>query len=126
MVKTIILTKQVVDSLLTYSKEAYPEEGILLLRGKVKKEVVEVESVVIPPFATHAESFSSFPIHMLPLDLSILGIAHSHPSGVLEPSDEDLINFYGIMAVIMGYPYNSERDVAIFNSEGERIPFTVE
>ena len=69
----VILHKDVADSILTYSRSAYPREGILLLRGKSKKGIVEVESVAIPPMATHGQGFSSFNWNLIPIDLSFLG-----------------------------------------------------
>ena len=62
---------------------------------------------------------------MLPLDLSIVGVAHSHPSGVLKPSLGDLNNFYGRIMVIMAYPYNSEKDIAAFDREGNVIKYSI-
>jgi len=36
-VERVVIKKEVVDSLLSYSQMSYPREGILLLRGKAKK-----------------------------------------------------------------------------------------
>lgn len=123
--KKLLVKRGVIDSVLSYSRAAYPEEGILLLRGRVSKDTITVNEVLIPPFATHAQSFSSFPTHMLPLDLSILGIAHSHPSGSVRPSIEDLNNFYGKLMVIAGYPFESEEDFAVFDKDGNRAEYTI-
>lgn len=125
MVRKVTLKASVINSLLSYARNSHPNEGILLLRGKVSKDEIMVKEVVIPPFATHGEGFSSFPLHTLPLDLSIVGTAHSHPSGVLKLSLEDLTNFYSRMMVVMAYPYNSEKDIAIFDSEGNVIKYSI-
>ncbi len=125
MVRKITFKASVVDSLLSYAKTFHPNEGILLLRGKMSKDEILVKETVIPPLATHGEGFSSFPFHMLPLDLSIVGVAHSHPSGVLKPSLGDLNNFYGRIMVIMAYPYNSERDIAVFDREGNVVKYSI-
>jgi proteasome lid subunit RPN8/RPN11 len=113
------------DSLLTYSRMAYPNEGILILRGKSKKGVVEVTSVMVPPAAVHAHSYSSFNWFMLPVDMSYLGVAHSHPSGNANPSDEDRLHATGKIMVIMGYPYSSASHVGVFDHNGNRVPFEV-
>jgi proteasome lid subunit RPN8/RPN11 len=123
--RRVYFRRQVVDSLLTYARAAYPEEGILLLRGKVNRRAIFVVEVVIPPLATHSGDISSFPINLLPADASLLGIAHSHPSGVVQPSHEDLLNFYGRMMVIMGYPYRGAQDIGVFDAEGNPAAFTV-
>jgi len=119
--KTICLTKTVLESILNYSKYLHPKEGILLLRGKNLKEKLVVNEVVIPPQAIHGEGFSTFPVFMLPFDPSIVGSAHSHPSGILKPSIQDLNHFYGKIMVIVGYPYMSERNIAVFNRKGQTL-----
>ncbi len=125
MVKKIFIKRDVVDGLLTYSKSAYPEEGILLIRGKVKKNDITITQLVIPPFATHGEAFSSFPLITLPADSSILGVAHSHPSGVLRPSTDDITYMYGRLMIIIGYPFESERNMAIFDKDGNLAAYEI-
>ena len=124
-IREVHFTKHVVDSLLSYSKMAYPNEGILLLRGKSKKGVARVDGVMIPPAAIHARSYSSFNWWMVPIDMTYLGIAHSHPSGVASPSHEDLLHASGGLMVIMGYPYEDESCLGVFDKDGNRIPFYV-
>ncbi len=124
-VQKVIFTSQVMESLLTYSRMAYPNEGILILRGKSKKGIVDVTSVMVPPAAVHARSYSSFSWFMLPLDMSYLGVAHSHPSGNANPSHEDKLHSTGKIMVIMGYPYGSTSHVGVFDHNGNRVPFEV-
>ena len=124
-VQKVFFTSQVMDSLLTYSRMAYPNEGILLLRGKSKKGVVEVTSVMIPPAAVHAHTYSSFNWFMLPVDSSYLGVAHSHPSGNATPSHEDRLHATGKIMVIMGYPYASYLQVGVYDHNGNSVPFEV-
>lgn len=104
---------------------AHPNEGILLLRGKISKDRIVIEGVVIPPFATHGQGFASFPLSALPIDFSIVGVAHSHPTGALEPSIPDLNQFYGRVMVIIGYPYESESDVAVFDRDGRPVQYKI-
>jgi proteasome lid subunit RPN8/RPN11 len=124
-VEKVIFASEVVDSLLSYSKMAHPDEGILLLRGRTEKGVVEVTGVAVPPAAVHARSYSSFNWWMLPVDMSYLGVAHSHPSGHAEPSQQDLLHATGRIMVIMGYPYTGESCIGVFDHNGNRIPFEV-
>ena len=122
-VQRVLMTKPVVDSLLTYSRLQHPREGILLLRGRKKgKEMVEVESLVIPPNAIHGDGFSSFSWNMLPIDLSFIGVAHSHPSGHAVPSDQDLLHATGRIMVIVGYPYSDESSVRVYDLNGRELP----
>jgi len=124
-VQSVVFHKEVVDSLFTYSRMAYPNEGILLLRGKTKKGVVEVTGMVVPPAASHGAAFSSFSWWMLPIDLSYLGVAHSHPSGNHSPSHEDLLHASGKIMVIMGYPYATVDNLGVYDHNGRVLPFEV-
>lgn len=100
MIQQVQCERPVADSILGYAMDAYPREGILIMRGKVKGGIVLVDNLLIPPLATHGLGFSGFPRGMIPFDLSIIGIVHSHPSGALMPSVHDLNHFYGkIMAI---------------------------
>ncbi len=102
---------------------AYPREGILLLRGKVKKGVAEVSSVMIPPGAVHGQGFSSFSWFMIPIDSSFLGVAHSHPSGYAVPSQQDLLHATGRIMIIVGYPYADEMSLRVYDLDGRELPF---
>lgn len=125
MTKIIVFDSKVIDSLLSYARMKYPREGVLLLRGKREKEKIIITDVEIPPFATHGGNFASFPLNMLPVDFSIVGVAHSHPSGALKPSITDLNKFYGRIMVIVGYPYQSQGDIAVFDTEGKSLKYEV-
>ncbi|MEM1883083.1 MAG: peptidase, partial [Candidatus Bathyarchaeia archaeon] len=61
----VLIRKTVMDSILSYAKMCHPKEGILLLRGKAKGDVIRVEEVLIPPLSIRGNGFSSFPPHML-------------------------------------------------------------
>jgi proteasome lid subunit RPN8/RPN11 len=113
--------KSVADSILSYSLDAYPREGILLLRGKADKNGILISEIVIPPLATHGRGFSGFSNIMLPMDLRVIGIAHSHPSGALHPSIHDLNHFYGRIMVIAAYPFESYDNIGVFNNRGDRL-----
>lgn len=121
----LIIKRSVIESVLSYAKACHPREGILLLRGKAKKDAIEVDEVVIPPLSVRGGSFSSFPAHMLPLDLSIVGTAHTHPSGTLKPSVEDLNNFYGRIMIIVAFPYISESNIIVIDRRGIVLNYKV-
>jgi proteasome lid subunit RPN8/RPN11 len=123
--KRVLISRSVIDSILTYGKMQYPREGILLLRGTSDKDKIHLNEVVVPPLATHGRGFSNFPLHMLPIDLSVMGTAHSHPSGVLHPSAGDLNHFYGKIMIITGYPYDSEEQIAVYDKLGNLIEYAI-
>jgi len=121
----VSIKRSVIDSILSYARMNHPREGILLLRGRVKRDKIDVVEVIIPPLSVRGNNFSSFPLYMLPLDLSIIGVAHSHPSGILAPSTVDLNNFYGRIMIIVAYPYRSERDMIVVNGRGEKLNYEI-
>jgi len=122
LIRRVTIKKDALEAYLELCREVFPNENIMLIRGRVKGETAEVEEFLIPPFSTYGEGFSGFQPHMLPFDLSIIGVAHSHPSGNTAPSTEDLNSTYGKLMIIAGYPYN-ERSVSVYNSKGERLSF---
>lgn len=125
-VKSVVVSRAVVDSVLTYSRAAHPREGILMLRGTSKKGVLRVESVAIPPMATHGEGFSSFNWYLVPIDLSFVGVAHSHPSGYAVPSHQDMLHMMGKIMMIAGAPYDDVECLKIYDSHGNPVKFEVD
>ena len=123
--KAVLIERVVVDSILSYAQMLHPREAVLLLKGKVDKHRIVVNDTQIPPLATHGNAFSTFPLHTLPIDFSIIGVAHSHPSGALRPSVTDLNKFYGRIMVITAYPYRSEKSIATFDREGKSLKYEV-
>ena len=117
--REIFVEKFVIDSILTYAKLFHPNESILLLKGKVDKKKIVVNDVYIPPLATHGSRFSSFPTNRLPINFSVVGVAHSHPSGALRASTADINHFYGRLMLITAYPYQSEQNIIIINRNGK-------
>lgn len=120
---TVRFEKSVVDSILSHALDTYPREAILLLRGKKERDAILINEIVVPPLATHGAGFSGFPSYMLPMDLRVMGVSHSHPSGNLEPSVHDLNHFYGRIMVIAAYPFQSYSDIAVFGKDGSRLPW---
>ena len=119
------MSMQLLDTIFEGAKHLYPKETILLLRGKKTKNCVQVVELVVPPLATYGEGFAAYPLHLLPMDFSLVGTVHSHPSGDLSPSDVDFNHFFGRILMIVGYPFNSEKDIAVYNSHGEKLPLQI-
>jgi proteasome lid subunit RPN8/RPN11 len=123
--KEILVERAVVDSILSYAQMFHPRESILLLKGKIDKKKIVINDVQIPPLATHGNRFSSFPLSRLPIDFSVIGVAHSHPSGALRPSVADLNKFYGRIMLITAYPYQSEQNMILLDREGKPLKYVV-
>lgn len=122
MITEVTISQRLLKSILESAKEAYPNEIILLLRGKQKKERIKITDLIIPPLATKGVGFASFPAHMLPMDFSLMGSVHSHPSRVLRPSNQDLNHAFGKVIMIVGYPFLDIENVAVYNHSGDKIP----
>ena len=122
--RSVTLTKESCEGILSYCKMNHPNEMVLILKGKSKAGNVLVESLVIPPFSETGPTFAGFPSSFLPLDLSYIGMAHSHPEGSAEPSLDDLNNFFGLVSIIVKSPYNNE-DISAWDSAGNMIPISV-
>ena len=122
--RSVTLTKESCEGILSYCKMNHPNEMVLILKGKSKAGNVLVESLVIPPFSEIGPTFAGFPSSFLPLDLSYIGMAHSHPEGSAEPSLDDLNNFFGLVSIIVKSPYNNE-DIFAWDSAGNMIPVSV-
>jgi proteasome lid subunit RPN8/RPN11 len=124
-----ILKAFISDSLLneitSLARFNHPKEIILLLRGRVEENQIFIDDYLIPPLAVSGFSFAEFPTRMLPIDFSVIGTAHSHPTGFQNPSVRDLNNFYNRIMMIMPYPYTADK-VGVFNSKGENIPLDLQ
>lgn len=122
--RTVTVTKQARDGILTYCKMNHPNEGILILRGKYRKGEVQVDGLVIPPFSHTGPTFAGFPHTFLPLDPSYVGTVHSHPNGVARPSVTDLHNFFGFVSIIVQSPYEDD-DLFAYDRDGNLLDLTV-
>ena len=122
---TVSLSVELLDAIFEGARRLYPKETILLLRGKKSKDAIKVLELVVPPLAVYGAGFANIPLHMLPMDFSIVGTVHSHPSGNLAPSDVDFNHFFGRILVIVGFPFAGEQNVAVYNSCGERLPLHI-
>jgi len=125
MSKNVTVKRELLEMLLEGAKTLHPKETIVLLRGKITKDVINVLEVVIPPLATYGSSFSSFPTQLLPMDFSIIGVAHSHPSGSLRPSVGDLNHPFGKITFILASPYAGKEHVAAYDRDGKRLMIQV-
>jgi proteasome lid subunit RPN8/RPN11 len=122
---SVSIPQDLLDTILAGAKQLYPRESFLLLRGKKHKDVIAVSDLLIAPFAVHGRGFASYPSHMLPMDFSIVGSVHSHPSGNTHPSSVDLNHVFGRVLMIVGYPFADEKCVAVYSSDGEKLTLNV-
>jgi proteasome lid subunit RPN8/RPN11 len=121
----VVINEEALGFLFAYARGAYPREAIVALIGGLSKSgQVIVDECVVPMKRVEGHGFSTWAF-MGAADSRTVGIGHSHPSGVIRPSQEDLLNFFGKILLIVGPPYASELDAAFFNRQGGQIPFSV-
>ncbi len=116
------IRKRVLRMILEASKSSYPEEFGAFLRA----EKGVIKELVLLPGTVSGERHAIFRMHMLPIDFTIVGTVHSHPSGVCYPSDADLQLFgkYGWLHIIVCSPYD-RNSWAVFNIRGEPMQLKV-
>ncbi|HIG99013.1 MAG TPA: hypothetical protein HA258_00385 [Thermoplasmata archaeon] len=97
------ITRKCLDLIVESSKSNYPQEfGALLRVDRVDKN--KIIEVVLLPGTISGDSHAIFHLHMLPIDYSVVGTVHSHPSSIARPSDADLDLFshFGKIHLIVG------------------------
>ena len=107
-----------IEFMLGVSRDLYPREFAGLLRAE---DDVIIE-VLILPATIWGEGFASIATAHMPMDRSVVGSVHSHPSPNYSPSKQDLIHFgkTGSTHFIIKYPYESPADIACYDNSGER------
>lgn len=104
--------------------DAHPNEYLGMLRGEdasrlgVDREGRVITDVLVIPGTESNPVSATVKTSMIP-NVSRVGSVHSHPNGVLRPSDEDLRTFgSGTVHIIVGAPYGRE-DWRAFDRDGE-------
>jgi proteasome lid subunit RPN8/RPN11 len=97
------IKQKCLDLIFASSKSNFPQEfGALLRVDRVNKNTI-IE-VVLLPGTISGDSHAIFHLHMLPVDFSVVGTVHSHPSSIARPSeaDLDLFSHFGRIHIIVG------------------------
>ena len=101
------IKRECLDLILECSKSNYPNEfgGLLRVDASSKNTIIEV---AILPGTISGDSHAIFKLHMLPIDLSMVGTVHSHPLPNARPPKADLgfFNKYGKIHIIVASPFN--------------------
>jgi proteasome lid subunit RPN8/RPN11 len=119
----------IAEDALTFAREAsadsHPNEYMGLLRGEradrlgLDEDGHVVTDVLVVPATKTSPVSATLQTNLVPNDGAMLGSIHSHPNGVLRPSDADLSTFgRGVVHVIVGHPYGPD-DWRAFDREGE-------
>jgi len=119
----IKIKKNVLEFILSASKNTYPREFIGLLR---KNEKDEISEVLIIPRSTYGRGFSAVDLTMVPYTSKYCGSIHSHPLPSFRPSKNDLLFFskMGGIHIVASYPFFRE-NVHAYNEKGEELKFII-
>lgn len=110
------IARDTLHFILEASRSSMPEEFAGLLQAD---DDVITEILMIP--GTESSRMSALiRLYMLP-NMKIAGSAHSHPSGSIRPSEQDILFFSrtGDYHIIVGPPFD-EKSWACYDSSGER------
>lgn len=103
-------------------RNTHPNEFAGFLREK--DDVIS--EVLLAPGTLFGKTGSVVNRWMLPLDSSISGSIHSHPSSIVIPSPSDLrfFSIFGKYHAIVGFPYASE-SIHFFDRKGSSLSHRV-
>jgi proteasome lid subunit RPN8/RPN11 len=110
------IARETLKFILEASRDSLPEE----FAGLLQAEDEAITEVMILP-GTESSRMSAFiRLYMLP-NMKIAGSVHSHPSGNITPSQEDLAFFSrtGDYHIIAGLPFN-EKSWACYDASGDK------
>jgi len=100
------------------ARSNYPREfaGLLRVSDDEKDTITEI---MLLPGTISGDSHAIFQMHMRPIDFSLVGTIHSHPTGSAHPSEADLQLFrkYGKIHMIVAHPF-TETSWKVYDSNG--------
>jgi len=114
--KILGIRQDLLSLLLQMGRENHPNE----FAGVIRESDGVMEELNLLPGTIGREDSASIFYDMMPLDTHVAGSAHSHPNGVIMPSDADLSFFprTGRYHLIIGYPYR-KNDWRCFTADGQ-------
>jgi len=116
------IKRDVLRLIMESSKSSYPDEFGAFLRAKHN---IIYEIILLPGTISGGGSVL-YNLLMKPIDFTIVGSVHSHPSGFPIPSEADLQMFsrIGDVHIIVAYPFTMDSWKA-YNRRGEEIEIKV-
>ncbi|MCU4750417.1 Mov34/MPN/PAD-1 family protein [Halobacteria archaeon AArc-curdl1] len=125
------IAEETLEFALESSEASHPNEYMGFLRGTeatqlgLDRDGLVITDILIVP-GTEANSVSAtVKTSSIPNDVKALGSVHSHPNGVIRPSQADLETFgRGSVHIIIGAPYRRS-DWKAFDSQGRQTRLDV-
>ncbi|WP_405268247.1 Mov34/MPN/PAD-1 family protein [Methanobrevibacter sp.] len=119
------IDRGVLESVIYYSKKAYPNEFLAFFDGQIKNKVLYITSLIFVPGET-CETGAVVHTEMVPINTKYWGSVHSHPGPSAMPSDADLVTFSknGYFHMILCLPYSLETFRA-YDRYGEPADYSI-
>jgi len=118
------IAEDALEFALEASEDAHPDEYMGLLRGEdartlgLDRDGTVITDVLVIPGTESNPVSATVKTNMVPNDVRAAGSVHSHPNGVLRPSNADLGTFHkGKVHIIIGAPYG-KTDWRAFDTDG--------
>lgn len=116
------ITKRTLKMIMECAKDSHPREfaaGMRAMDGLISE-------LILVPGTISGNTSALLRLHHLPIDYTMVGIVHSHPSSNTSPSERDLNMFarYGRVHIIAGWPYD-ERSWSVYDHGGNRMSLEV-
>ena len=122
MTKITSITRDCLNLIIESARSTHPRE----FAGLLSAEKHVITEVVMLPGTISGSAHAIFQLHMAPIDFSLVGTVHSHPSYNAQASDADIELFrkYGRIHIIIAMPYTRETWRA-YTGAGEGTSLTV-
>ena len=123
--KEVRVDREVLESVIYYAKQAYPNEFLAFFDGEIKNKILYITSLIFLPGET-CQTGAVVHTELIPMNTKYLGSVHSHPGPSAQPSGADLKTFsrHGYFHMIVCLPYSLETFRA-YDRYGEPLNYTV-
>lgn len=121
----VYIENDVIEEIINIAKEAYPNEFMALLDGKIEEDILRITGLVFLPIETSQEG-AVMQVFMQPLSINSLGSVHSHPGPSASPSNADLEFFAkrGLFHMIIAEPFDRE-SIRAYDSFGNSARYRI-
>ncbi|MHB8358017.1 MAG: Mov34/MPN/PAD-1 family protein [Thermoplasmataceae archaeon] len=116
------IRRRTLSMIMEASRDSMPKEFGALLRA----EGDIIYEIALMPGTIQGDRHTTFYLYNKPIDFSLVGSVHSHPSGVTLPSDADrhMFSNTGPIHIIVGYPFTPS-SFSAYNRKAQRVDLKV-
>ena len=111
------INKTLLEDAFSSARKYYPDEFMCFLGQNPKTKIID-EIVLLP--TTNGKTFTSINLGVIPIDDTIIGSLHSHPSNSITPSKADL-NFFKRFKVNFILGIGQYNNFASYDENGNKL-----